>query len=97
MLSLCSDRVLTIKYLLSHIAPCNSVILNCSRPDRPALLEALGPVFDLKLIRPVMNLSVTTNITIDFTLVGILAVVRDAAFTSTDNAWEAGGSNVMLL
>lgn len=64
-------------------------MLNCSRPDRPALLQALSPVFDLRSIRPVMNLSVTTNITIDFTLVGILAVVRDAVFVSADNAWEA--------
>lgn len=31
-----------------------------------------------------MNLSVTTNVTIHFTLFGILGVVRDPAFTSCD-------------
>lgn len=59
-------------------------MLNCSRPDPPALLEALRPVFELRSIRPVMNMSVTTNITIHFTLFGILGVVRDCAFTSYD-------------
>uniref|UniRef100_A0A8C3A0I9 Uncharacterized protein n=1 Tax=Cyclopterus lumpus TaxID=8103 RepID=A0A8C3A0I9_CYCLU len=55
----------------------NSVMLNCSRPDTPSLLEALQPVFNLSSIRPVMNLSTPTNVSIDFTIYSILGVVRD--------------------
>lgn len=65
-------------------------MLKCSRPDPIALLEALRPVFDLKPIRPVMNLSVITNVTISFTMVAILSVVRNTAFTSDDNPQEGG-------
>ncbi|XP_037106240.1 5-hydroxytryptamine receptor 3C-like [Syngnathus acus] len=50
---------------------------NCSRPDGPALLEALKPVFDLRSIRPVTNTSTTTTVMIGFILLGILGVVRD--------------------
>ncbi|XP_034386299.1 5-hydroxytryptamine receptor 3A-like [Cyclopterus lumpus] len=49
-------------------------MLNCSRPDTPSLLEALQPVFNLSSIRPVMNLSTPTNVSIDFTIYSILGV-----------------------
>lgn len=51
-------------------------MLNCSRPDNPALLEVLRPVFNLSSIRPVQNYSTTTHVTIDIILFGILGVVR---------------------
>ncbi|KAE8294077.1 5-hydroxytryptamine receptor 3A [Larimichthys crocea] len=56
-------------------SPSNSVMLNCSRPDPPSLLEALRPVFNLSSIRPVMNMSTPTTVGIDFILFGILGVV----------------------
>lgn len=56
-------------------------MLNCSQPDQPALLEALRPVFNLRSIRPVMNLSTPTFVSIDFTVFAILGVVRDATLT----------------
>lgn len=58
------------------LAPCSPAMLNCTRPDSPALLEALRPVFNLSSIRPVQNLSTTTYVTMDFTLFGILGLVR---------------------
>lgn len=58
------------------LAPCSPAMLNCSRPDSLALLEALRPVFNLSSIRPVQNLSTTTYVTMDFTLFGILGLVR---------------------
>ncbi|XP_074523981.1 5-hydroxytryptamine receptor 3C-like [Halichoeres trimaculatus] len=67
-----------------HAAPCSPVMLNCTRPDPPSLLEALRPVFNLSSIRPVMDTSTQTNITIHFVLVGILGVVRD---TVTNNVF----------
>ena len=51
-------------------------MLNCTRPDHPALLEALGPVFKLSSIRPVQNPSEPTYVGVTFTLYGILDVVR---------------------
>lgn len=62
-------------------APCTSVMLNCSQPNQPALLEALRPVFNLRSIRPVMNLSTPTFVGIDFIIFAILGVVRDATLT----------------
>lgn len=58
------------------LAPCSPAMLNCSRPDSPALLEALRPVFNLSSIRPVQNVSTMTNVVMDFTLFGILGLVR---------------------
>uniref|UniRef100_A0A3P9NLM4 Uncharacterized protein n=1 Tax=Poecilia reticulata TaxID=8081 RepID=A0A3P9NLM4_POERE len=49
--------------------------VNCSKPDQPSLLAALSPVFDLRAIRPVMNQTTHTTITMYFTLYGILGVV----------------------
>nr|XP_033937190.1 5-hydroxytryptamine receptor 3C-like [Pseudochaenichthys georgianus] len=48
---------------------------NCSRPDTPSLLEALQPVFKLNEIRPTMNISTPTNVSIGFVLFGILGLV----------------------
>eukprot|EP00066_Takifugu_rubripes_P008241 XP_003974291.1 PREDICTED: 5-hydroxytryptamine receptor 3C-like [Takifugu rubripes] len=78
------SKILFLSIILLMSAPCNSVMLNCSRPDPPALLEALSPVFELKSIRPVMNLSVTTNVTVHFTLFGILGVIWRNEFVQWD-------------
>ena len=63
--------------LLPSVAPCNSLMLNCSQPDLPSLFEALKPVFTLSSIRPVMNTSTPTRVSIDFIMYGILGVVSD--------------------
>ncbi|XP_029987504.1 5-hydroxytryptamine receptor 3A-like [Sphaeramia orbicularis] len=47
---------------------------NYLSPDPRALLEALQPVFKLKSIRPVYNLSTPTLVYIDFIMFGILGV-----------------------
>ncbi|XP_073331885.1 5-hydroxytryptamine receptor 3A-like [Pagrus major] len=73
--------------VLMH-APCSSFKLNCSKPDRPSLLEALKPVFNLSSIRPVMNVSTPTRISIDFTLYGILGVDEKAQILKT-YIWQA--------
>ncbi|XP_049911720.1 uncharacterized protein LOC126397182 isoform X2 [Epinephelus moara] len=70
-------------FRLSSIVPCSSIMLNCSRPDPPSLLEALQPVFKLSSIRPVMDLSNPTNVSIDFTLFGILGVDEKAQVLKT--------------
>lgn len=67
-------------FLFSSVAPCSSIMLNCSQPDPPSLLDALRPVFNLGTIRPVMNLSTPTNVSINFILFGILGVVRDTTY-----------------
>ncbi|CAK6958171.1 LOW QUALITY PROTEIN: 5-hydroxytryptamine receptor 3A-like [Scomber scombrus] len=51
---------------------------NCSRPNQPALLEALDPVFNLSAIRPVMNITTCTHVSTFFTLYGILGVDEKA-------------------
>ncbi|XP_034003858.1 5-hydroxytryptamine receptor 3A-like [Trematomus bernacchii] len=56
--------------VLMHVAPCSSIMQNCSRPDTPSLLEALQPVFKLNAIRPTMNMSTPTNVSIGFVLFG---------------------------
>uniref|UniRef100_UPI0037E9847E 5-hydroxytryptamine receptor 3A-like n=1 Tax=Semicossyphus pulcher TaxID=241346 RepID=UPI0037E9847E len=63
--------------------PCGSVMLNCTKPDPPSLLEALRPVFNLSSIRPVMNMSTPTNVTISFVLFGILGVDEKAQVLTT--------------
>ncbi|XP_034736547.1 5-hydroxytryptamine receptor 3A-like isoform X2 [Etheostoma cragini] len=47
--------------MFSLLAPCSSIMLSCSRPDPPSLLQALEPVFNMKSIRPVVNVSTPTN------------------------------------
>ncbi|XP_028259588.1 5-hydroxytryptamine receptor 3A-like [Parambassis ranga] len=64
-------------------ASCSSSMLRCSRPDPPSMLEALDPVFNLSSIRPVMNLSTPTNVSIYFTLFGILGVDEKAQVLTT--------------
>uniref|UniRef100_A0A671Z4J4 5-hydroxytryptamine (serotonin) receptor 3A n=1 Tax=Sparus aurata TaxID=8175 RepID=A0A671Z4J4_SPAAU len=63
------------------MSPCNSLMLNCSQPDLPSLFEALKPVFTLSSIRPVMNTSTPTRVSIDFIMYGILGVVSDPTLT----------------
>ncbi|XP_070765026.1 5-hydroxytryptamine receptor 3C-like [Enoplosus armatus] len=58
-------------------------MLNCSQPDPPSLLEALRPVFNLSSIRPVMDMSTPTNVSIGFTLFGILGVDEKAQVLTT--------------
>ncbi|XP_051930209.1 5-hydroxytryptamine receptor 3A-like [Hippocampus zosterae] len=62
---------------------CGAIMSNCSRPDGPALLEALRPVFDLSSIRPVMNVSTTTLVNIAFVLIGILGVDEKGQILTT--------------
>ena len=50
-------------------------MLNCTRPDTPALLEALGPVFTLSVTRPAMYAD-PTYVNMTFIMLGILDVVR---------------------
>uniref|UniRef100_A0A8C5E8L4 5-hydroxytryptamine receptor 3A-like n=1 Tax=Gouania willdenowi TaxID=441366 RepID=A0A8C5E8L4_GOUWI len=64
-------------------ALCSSFEMNCSEPTHPALLEALTPVFNLSSIRPVKNSSTTTNISVTFTLFGILGVDEKAQLLNT--------------
>ena len=66
---------------LSSVAKCGSIMLNCSQPNTPSLLEALEPVFKLNSIRPVMNMSTLTNVSITFTLFNIFGVVRHTTLT----------------
>ncbi|XP_054914740.1 5-hydroxytryptamine receptor 3A-like [Poeciliopsis prolifica] len=53
---------------------CGAVEVNCSQPDHPSFLAALSPAFDLRAIRPVKNQLTYTNISVHFTLYGILGV-----------------------
>ncbi|XP_074492809.1 5-hydroxytryptamine receptor 3A-like [Sebastes fasciatus] len=64
-------------------AACSAIEVNCSQPTQPALLEALTPVFNLSAIRPVMNMTTPTNVSIFFTLYGILGVDEKAQLLST--------------
>uniref|UniRef100_A0A672J4F9 5-hydroxytryptamine (serotonin) receptor 3A n=1 Tax=Salarias fasciatus TaxID=181472 RepID=A0A672J4F9_SALFA len=65
------------------------MMLNCSEPDTPSLLEALRPVFNLSAIRPVVYLSTATNVTLDFTLFGILGVVSDTKWKNEFLSWDS--------
>lgn len=71
---------LLISKILSS-ALCTAIEVNCSEPNQPALLKALTPVFNLSAIRPVMNMTASTNVSISFTLYGILGVVCSALST----------------
>ncbi|XP_062306112.1 5-hydroxytryptamine receptor 3E-like [Osmerus eperlanus] len=66
-------------------APCLSFepVLNCSEPSNLALLEALTPVMKLSSIRPVIRQSTPTNVSIWFTLYGILGVDEKAQVLTT--------------
>ncbi|KAM9358371.1 uncharacterized protein ABDE67_003862 [Symphorus nematophorus] len=80
--------------LLMH-ALCSSIMLNCSRPDPPSLLEALRPVFNLSSIRPVMNQSTPTNVSMTFILFGILGVFWRNEFVGWDP--EQCGSSAITV
>ncbi|XP_056234596.1 5-hydroxytryptamine receptor 3C-like [Seriola aureovittata] len=60
--------------IVSLPAPCSAIMVNCSQPNQPALLEALTPFFNLSAIRPVMNMATITRVHTAFTLYGILGV-----------------------
>lgn len=72
-------------FLLSSAASCGSIMPPCSRPDQPALLDALRPVFNLSSIRPAVSIKTITNISIEYILYGILGVVRDSVVFSQNN------------
>uniref|UniRef100_A0A8C6S5Q2 Uncharacterized protein n=1 Tax=Neogobius melanostomus TaxID=47308 RepID=A0A8C6S5Q2_9GOBI len=71
------------------------VNLTCSEPTQTALLSALDSVFNLSAIRPVMSLDVATNVTMYFTLYGILGVWWNNEFVSWDPN-ECGTSRIAL-
>lgn len=54
-----------------------AVTLNCSHPDAESLYKEIEQTFYLNPIRPVYSLKTPTNVTIYFTLYGILGVVGD--------------------
>nr|XP_029501208.1 5-hydroxytryptamine receptor 3A-like [Oncorhynchus nerka] len=79
-----SHQVLFIICCIMVQAPCLrcKIVVNCTNPNTISLLAALENVMKLYSIRPVMNLSTPTNISMYFTLYGILGVVR-----SSRTAW----------
>ncbi|XP_027883677.1 5-hydroxytryptamine receptor 3C-like [Xiphophorus couchianus] len=64
----------TVAILIIIPVFCGAVEVNCSQPDHPSFLVALSPAFDLSAIRPVENQKTCTNISVHFTLYGILGV-----------------------
>ncbi|XP_034439744.1 5-hydroxytryptamine receptor 3A-like isoform X1 [Hippoglossus hippoglossus] len=72
-----------VVFVILMPAPCSAIMVNCSQPNQPALLEALTPIFNLSAIRPVMNMTTCTNIKIFFTLYGILGVDEKAQLLTT--------------
>ncbi|XP_034738060.1 5-hydroxytryptamine receptor 3C-like [Etheostoma cragini] len=78
-----SARPTLAMFLILIAAACSAIELNCSQPTQPALLEALTPVFNLSSIRPVMNMTTSTNITIYFTMYAILGVDEKAQLLLT--------------
>ncbi|KAM9831441.1 5-hydroxytryptamine receptor 3C-like [Neosynchiropus ocellatus] len=82
----CMPRVKSTKLLFLFISvlmhgPCS--MLNCSRPDPPALLEALKPVFNLSSIRPVVNSSTPTLVYVNIVVTSILGVDEKAQLLKT--------------
>ncbi|XP_041861413.1 uncharacterized protein LOC121652605 [Melanotaenia boesemani] len=86
----------SVKWLLLSVVPtlvlfiifmpapaCSTMKINCSRPEQPSLLSALTPVFDLNAIRPVLDPMTYTNISVYFTLYGILGVDEKAQLLMT--------------
>lgn len=63
---------------------CSASHLNCSGPSQPELLQALTPIFNLSAIRPVMNMTTSTNVSIYFILYGVLGVVSPPNLESDD-------------
>lgn len=77
--------LLIFKILSSAL--CSAIEVNCSEPNQPALLKALTPIFNLSAIRPVMNMTASTNVSISFTLYGILGVVCSAPSRQRQSHW----------
>ncbi|XP_069377988.1 5-hydroxytryptamine receptor 3A-like [Paralichthys olivaceus] len=77
------SKLLFIFIFVLMNAECSSSMMNCSQPDTLSLLEAFKPVFKLSAIRPVMDISTTTNVNISFTLFGILGVDEKAQILTT--------------
>ncbi|MEQ2254549.1 hypothetical protein ILYODFUR_004809 [Ilyodon furcidens] len=81
-----TSKETALKWLLPSVMPtvvilitllpvfCSTAEVNCSQPDQPSLLAALSPAFDLRAIRPVEDQQTYTNISVYFTLYGILGV-----------------------
>nr|XP_029489431.1 5-hydroxytryptamine receptor 3A-like [Oncorhynchus nerka] len=80
-----SHQVLFIICCIMVQAPCLrcKIVVNCTNPNTISLLAALENVMTLYSIRPVMNLSTPTNISMYFTLYGILGVEEKAQLLNT--------------
>lgn len=63
-------------------------MLHCSNPDTASLLEALNPVFNLNSIRPVVNITTVTNVSIYPTVYAILGVVNNLFINLKPNQYE---------
>ncbi|KAM9504396.1 5-hydroxytryptamine receptor 3A-like [Salvelinus alpinus] len=83
--SVSSHKVLFIICCMMVQAPCLrcKIVVNCTNPNTISLLAALENVMKLYSIRPVMNLSTPTNISMYFTLYGILGVEEKAQLLNT--------------
>eukprot|EP00063_Salmo_salar_P030488 XP_014005323.1 PREDICTED: 5-hydroxytryptamine receptor 3A-like [Salmo salar] len=83
--SVSSHQVLFIICCMMVQAPCLrcKIVVNCTKPNTISLLAALENVMKLYSIRPVMNLSTPTNISMYFTLYGILGVEEKAQLLNT--------------
>ncbi|KAF7202443.1 5-hydroxytryptamine receptor 3C isoform X1 [Nothobranchius furzeri] len=64
-------------------ALCSTADVTCSKPNQPSLLAALTPIFNLSAIRPVLNQTTVTNVSVSFTLYGILGVDEKAQLLTT--------------
>lgn len=69
---------------LPRSALCSASQVNCSGPSQPQLLQALAPIFNLSAIRPVMNMTTSTDVSMYFTLYGILGVVSPQDYAAGD-------------
>ncbi|XP_061594965.1 5-hydroxytryptamine receptor 3A-like [Cololabis saira] len=78
-----STMIILCMFIIITPALCSPVQVNCSRPDQPSLLEALTPVFNLRNVRPVLDQATPTNISIYFTMYGILGVDEKAQLLVT--------------
>ncbi|XP_059923131.1 5-hydroxytryptamine receptor 3E-like isoform X2 [Gadus macrocephalus] len=81
-----SDRSFwTMTFILFSITQALSLepLLNCSEPTNLALLKALSPVFNLRFIRPVINIHNYTEVYVSFTMYGILGVDEKAQLLTT--------------
>ncbi|KAK7889365.1 hypothetical protein WMY93_024925 [Mugilogobius chulae] len=65
------------------ISPCSAASVNCSEPTQQALLTALDGVFELSSVRPVNSLRTPTNVSMHFTMYGILGVDEKAQLLMT--------------